>query len=144
MAYGAMTAAAPAMGAMETMQPGGELHPIMGLIAARWPNFGNGKTPQQKKAMISVWESDLADIPLSLQKAALDAKVRAGHTFPPSSSAELRKWCNEIRPPMTKWDAKMYADWAEDGFCDPDFCRRQIEKYEKAEAAGRSAYAGWD
>lgn len=120
------------------------LHYIMGYIAAVWPNFGNGKTPAQKRSMIAVWEKALQDVPVKLQKEAIDRKVRAGQIFPPSSPAELISWCNEIRPPMTKWDAKMYADWAEDGFCDPDFCRRQIEKYEKAKAAGRSAYAGWD
>ena len=52
-------------------------HYIMGYIAARWPNFGAGKKSEQKRQMIAVWEQDLADIPLALQKAALDAKARA-------------------------------------------------------------------
>lgn len=120
------------------------LHYIMGYIAAVWPNFGNGKTPAQKRSMIAVWEKALQDVPVKLQKEAIDRKVCAGQIFPPSSPAELITWCNEIRPPMTKWDAKMYADLAECGILDAAFCRRQIEKYEKAKAAGRSAYAGWD
>lgn len=143
MAYGAITVSNTDL--TQQAQPVEDgLHYIMGYIAAVWPNFGNGKTPAQKRSMIAVWEKALQDVPVKLQKEAIDRKVRAGQIFPPSSSAELRKWCNEISPPMDAWTAKRYAEWAEDGFCDSDFCRRQIEKYEKAKAAGRSAYVGWD
>lgn len=143
MAYGAMTVSNTDL--TQQAQPVEDgLHYIMGYIAAVWPNFGNGKTPAQKRFMIAVWEKALQDVPVKLQKEAIDRKVRTGQIFPPSSPAELIAWCNEIRPPMTKWDAKMYADLAECGILDAAFCQRQIEKYEKAKAAGRSAYAGWD
>lgn len=126
-------------------QPAGDgLHYIMGYIAAVWPNFGNGKTPAQKRSMIAVWEQALQDVPVKLQKEAIDRKVRAGQIFPPSSPAELITWCSEIRPPMTKWDAKMYADLAEYGILDAAFCQRQIDRYDAAQKAGRFAYAGWE
>lgn len=120
------------------------LHYIMGYIAAVWPNFGSGKTPAQKRSMIAVWEKALQDVPVKLQKEAIDRKVRAGQIFPPSSPAELIAWCNEIRPPMTKWDAKMYADLAECGILDAAFCQRQIDRYDAAQKAGSFAYAGWE
>ena len=125
--------------------PGGEgLHFIMGYIAALWPNFAAGRTPDQKRAMIAVWERALDDIPIKLQKAALDKKVRAGQLYPPSSPAELRTWCDEVQPPMQSWQVKWYADMAELGFFDPEFCRRQIEKFEAGEKAGRNVYVGWE
>lgn len=120
------------------------LHYIMGYIAAVWPNFGSSKAPAQKRLMITVWEQALQDIPVKLQKAAIDAKIRAGQLFPPSSPAELRVWCNEIQRPMDDGTAKWYADMAELGFFDPDFCQRQIDKYEAAKKEGRNAYAGWE
>lgn len=135
---------APLAGAIEGVQHGTDLHPIMGLIAAKWPNFGNGKTPQQKKAMIAVWEKDLSDIPISLQRAALDKKIKCGQMFPPSSPAELRNWCNEIQKPMDALDAKFYADMAELEILDADFCAKQTAKYKAGKDAGRNAYAGWD
>ena len=113
-------------------------HYIMGYIAARWPNFGAGKK------MIAVWEQDLADIPLALQKAALDAKARAGQLFPPSSPVELRRWCEEVQPSMTALDVAVYQTALECNLLDADFCRRQIAKYNAAQAAGRNAYAGWE
>lgn len=143
MAYGTMTVA-PLAGAIEDVQRGTDLHPIMGLIAAKWPNFGNGKTPQQKKAMIAVWEKDLSDIPISLQRAALDKKIKSGQMFPPSSPAEVRNWCNEIQKPMDALDAKFYADMAELEILDADFCAKQTAKYKAGKDAGRNAYAGWD
>ena len=120
------------------------LHYIMGYIAAVWPNFGTGRTPDQKRAMIAVWEQALSDIPVPLQKKAIDAKVRAGQVFPPSSPAELRNWCNEIQLPMQPWSVSWYRDMAELGILDPDFCQRQIEKYEAGVKAGRNVYAGWE
>lgn len=125
-------------------QQGDGLHYIMGYIAAVWPNFGSSKTPAQKRLMIAVWEQALQDIPVKLQKAAIDAKIRAGQLFPPSSPAELRVWCNEIQHPMDACTAKWYADMAELGFFDPDFCQQQIDKYEAAKKEGRCVYVGWD
>lgn len=119
-------------------------HYIMGYIAARWPNFGAGKNAEQKRQMIAVWERDLADIPLALQKSALDAKASAGQLFPPSSPAELRRWCEEVQPSMTALDVAVYQTAIECDLLDADFCRRQIEKYRAAQAAGRNAYAGWE
>ena len=104
-------------------------HYIMGYIAARWPNFGAGKKSEQKRQMIAVWEQDLADIPLALQKAALDAKARAGQLFPPSSPVELRRWCEEVQPSMTALDVAVYQTALECNLLDADFCRRQIAKY---------------
>lgn len=143
MAYGTMTVA-PLEGAIDGVQCGTDLHPIMGLIAAKWPIFGNGKTPQQKKSMIAVWEKDLSDIPFSLQWTALDKKIKFKQKFPPSSPAELRDWCEEIQKPMNDFDAKFYADMAELEILDADFCAKQIAKYKAGKDAGRNAYAGWD
>ena len=127
-----------------TAQGGEGLHFIMGYIAALWPNFAAGRTPDQKRAMIAVWERALDDIPIMLQKAALDKKVRAGQLYPPSSPAELRTWCDEVQRPMQAWQVKWYADMAELGFFDPEFCKRQIEKFEAGEKAGRNVYVGWE
>ena len=139
-------ACAPAgKNALTAQDPAGDgLHYIMGYIAALWPNFAAGRTPDQKRAMIAVWERALDDIPVKLQKAALDAKIRAGQLYPPSSPAELRTWCDEIQRPMDDGAAKWYADMAELGFFDPDFCQRQIDRYEAGKKAGRNVYVGWE
>ena len=144
MADGAMTTTQDPMqsGYLQPQQEG--KHYIMGYIAARWPNFGTGKKAEQKRQMIAVWEQDLMDIPLALQKAALDAKARAGQLFPPSSPAELRCWCEEVQPSMTALDVAVYQTALECNLLDADFCRRQIAKYNAAQAAGRNAYAGWE
>ena len=124
------------------LQAGQERHPVMAYIAAIWPNFAAGKTPQQKRAMIASWEQALSDAPVKLQKKAIDAKAQAGQKWPPSSPAELLEWCGAVKRPMDGFDEIWYRQCAEDGILDPDFCHRQIEKYEAAKAAGRRAYAG--
>lgn len=131
-------------GVVTGAKPKAELHPIMGYIGAVWPNFGAGKTDAQKRAMIAVWEEALADIPLGLQRRAIDAKVRAGQKWPPSSPAELREWCDAVQPPMDGIAAAFYQSSLETGVLDAAFCRRQLEKYEASRAEGRNAYAGWD
>lgn len=144
-AVGSGAAAPGARHGLTAQLPAGKgLHYIMGYIAAIWPNFAAGRTPDQKRAMIAVWEKALADIPVPLQKAALDAKVRAGQVFPPSSPAELRAWCNEIQRPMDAWSVKLYTDAAQCGLLDAAFCQRQIQKYEATQKQGRSVYAGWE
>ena len=134
----------PLRGAVAGAKPQAELHPIMGYIGAVWPNFGAGKTADQKRMMIAVWEQALADIPLGLQRRAIDAKVRAGQKWQPSSPAELREWCDAVQPPMDAVAAAFYQSSLETGVIDAAFCRRQLEKYEAARAEGRNAYAGWD
>lgn len=131
----------PANGALSAGQ---EVHPVMAYIGAIWINFAAGKTPQQKRAMIAAWESALADIPVGLQKKAVDRMVQAGQKWPPSSPAELREWCDAVQKPMDGMDAAFYRSAASAGVLDADFCDRQRRRYEKAQAEGRNAYAGWD
>lgn len=121
-----------------------DLHPVMGLIGTTWVNFGAGKTAAQKRQMMAVWEQMLSDIPVRLQLEAIRRKAQAGQKWPPSSPAELLEWCDAIRKPMNGFDVLWYRQCAEDGILNPDFCRRQIEKYEAAQSAGRRAYAGYD
>ena len=123
---------------------GEELHPVMALIDSLWANFAAGKTAQLKQRMIVSWETALADIPVGLQLEAVRRKAKAGQVWPPSSPAEIRQWCNEIQPPMTSLDRLWYQTCLEEGLLDPEHCRKQIEKYETAQAAGRVCYAGWD
>ena len=137
MADGAMT---PANGALSAGQ---EVHLVMAYIGAIWTNFAAGKTPQQKRAMIAAWESALADIPVGLQKKAIDRMVRAGQKWPPSSPAELREWCDAVQKPMDGMSAAFYRSAEGAGVLDADFCDRQRQRYEKAQAEGRNAYAGW-
>ena len=137
MADGAMT---PANGALSAGQ---EVHPVMAYIGAIWTNFAAGKTPQQKRAMIAAWESALADIPIGMQKKAIDRMVRAGQKWPPSSPAELREWCDAVQRPMDGMSAAFYRSAADAGVLDADFCDRQRQRYEQAQAEGRNAYAGW-
>lgn len=132
-----------AMIAGGTLQAGQELHPIMAYIGALWPNFAAGKTPQQKRTMIAAWESALADVPVGLQKKAIDRMVRAGQKWPPSSPAELREWCDAVQKPMDGMSAAFYRSAACAGVLDADFCDRQRQRYEQAQAEGRNAYAGW-
>lgn len=134
----------PLRGAVTGAKPQAELHLVMGYIAAVWPNFGAGKTADQKRMMIAVWEQALADIPLGLQRRAIDAKVRSGQKWPPSSPAELREWCDAVQPPIDALAAAFYRSSLETGVLDAAFCREQLEKYEAARAEGRNAYAGWD
>lgn len=124
-------------GALQARQ---ELHPVMAYIGAIWPNFAAGKTPQQKRTMIAAWESALADVPVGLQKKAIDRMVRAGQKWPPSSPAELREWCNAVQKPMDGFDMAFYRSALETGVLDEDFCREQIEKYRTAKG---NVYAGW-
>lgn len=136
-----MTAAREALG----RQAGPEkLHPVMGMIGALWANFGNGKTDPQKRRMMVLWEEALSDIPVDLQLEAVCRKARTGQIWPPSSPAEVRKWCEEVQKPMDGMDAAWYRSCMETGVLDADFCAHQIEKYNQALAAGRTAYAGWD
>lgn len=123
-----------------TLQAGQELHPVMAYIGALWPNFAAGKTPQQKRTMIAAWESALADVPVGLQKKAIDRMVRAGQKWPPGSPAEMREWCNAVQKPMDGFDMALYRSALETGVLDADFCREQIEKYR---AAKGNVYAGW-
>lgn len=123
-----------------TLQAGQELHPVMAYIGALWPNFAAGKTPQQKRTMIAAWESALADVPVGLQKKAIDRMVRAGQKWPPSSPAELREWCNAVQKPMDVFDMAFYRSALETGVLDADFCREQIGKYRTAKG---NVYAGW-
>lgn len=143
MVYRALTES-PRMGSVTGAKPHEELHPIMGYIGAVWPNFGSGKTDEQKRRMIAAWEQALDDIPLGLQRKAIDSKVRAGQKWPPSSPAELREWCDAVQPPMDALAAAFYQSSLETGVLDAVFCRRQLEKYEASRAEGRNAYAGWD
>ena len=123
-----------------TLQAGQDLHPVMAYIGALWPNFAAGKTPQQKRTMIAAWESALADVPVGLQKKAIDRMVCAGQKWPPSSPAELREWCNAVQKPMDGLDMAFYRSALETGVLDADFCRKQIEKYRTAKG---NVYAGW-
>ena len=143
MVYRALTEI-PLRSAVAGEKPQEELHPIMGYIGAVWPNFGSGKTDNQKRMMIAVWEQALSDIPVGLQRKAIDAKVRAGQKWPPSSPAELREWCDAVQPPMDAIAVAFYQSSLETGVLDAAFCRRQLEKYEASRAEGRNAYAGWD
>lgn len=129
-----------AMIAGGTLQAGQDLHPVMAYIGALWPNFAAGKTPQQKRTMIATWESALADVPVGLQKKAIDRMVRAGQKWPPSSPAELREWCNAVQKPMDGLDMAFYRSALETGVLDAEFCRKQIEKYRTAKG---NVYAGW-
>ena len=45
---------------------------------------------------------------------------------------------------MTALDVAVYQTALECNLLDADFCRRQIAKYNAAQAAGRNAYAGWE
>ena len=128
-----------AMIAGGTLQAGQDLHPVMAYIGALWPNFAAGKTPQQKRTMIATWESALADVPVGLQKKAIDRMVRAGQKWPPSSPAELREWCNAVQKPMDGLDMAFYRSALETGVLDAEFCRKQIEKYRTAKG---NVYAG--
>lgn len=121
-----------------------DLHQVMGLIGATWVNFGAGKTAAQKRQMMAVWEQMLSDIPVRLQLEAIMRKAQAGQIWPPASPAEVRQWYDDMQPPMNGMDAMWYRTCAEEGILDADFCRRQIDKYNAARAAGRAAYAGWD
>lgn len=129
-----------AMIAGGALQAGQELHPIMAYIGAIWPNFAAGKTPRQKRTMIAAWESALADVPVGLQKKAIDRMVRTGQKWTPSSPAELREWCNAAQKPMDGFDMAFYRSALETGVLDADFCREQIEKYRTAKG---NVYAGW-
>lgn len=120
-----------------------DLHPVMGLIGALWTNFGNGKTAVQKRRMMAAWETALDDIPVKLQLEAIKRKARAGQVWPPSSPAELREWCDAVQKPMDGMSAAFYRSAAGAGVLDADFCERQRQRYEKAQAEGRNAYAGW-
>lgn len=119
-------------------------HPVMAVIASTWTNFGLGKSAAQKRQMIDDWETVLSDIPEPLQTKAIRAKAKAGQLWPPSSPAEVRKWCDEIQKPMNGMDAAWYQSCIDTGVVDDDFCRSQIAGYEAAKAAGRVYYAGWD
>lgn len=139
-----MTTVVPIVGAMETMQESGEKHPVMAYIAAKWPSFCAGKTAQQKKMILGVWESTMQGYPLSLLKAAIDACAKANPNFPPSTAEIILQQCNQIQRQMDALDAKWYVDMAELGILDADFCAKQPAKYKAAKAAGCPAYAGWD
>lgn len=141
MANGAMTVAQTALNrSAETV----DLHPVMGLIGALWTNFGNGKTAAQKRQIMAAWETALDDIPVKLQLEAVKRKARAGQVWPPSSPAEVRRWCDAVQPPMNGMDVAWYRTCIDAGLLDAGFCQRQIDKYNAARAAGRAAYAGWD
>lgn len=131
-------------GGIVPQDAGADIHPTMALIGALWANFGAGKTAQQKRQMIVSWETALADIPVGLQLEAVRRKAKAGQVWPPSSPAEIRQWCNEVQRPMNSFDRLWYQTCLEEGLLDPEHCRKQIEKYEKAQAVGRVCYAGWD
>lgn len=135
---------APIIGAMEIMQESGEKHPVMAYIAAKWPNFCAGKTAQQKKMILGVWEAAMQGYPMSLLIAAINACAEASPNFPPSSAEVILEQCNKIQRPMNAMDAKWYADMAELEILDAGFCAKQIAKYKASQAAGRNAYAGWD
>lgn len=141
MANGAMTVAQTALD--RSAEPA-DLHPVMGLIGALWTNFGNGKTAVQKRQMMAAWETALDDIPVKLQLEAVKQKARAGQVWPPSSPAEVRKWCDAVQAPMNGMDVAWYRTCIETGLLDASFCQHQIDKYNAARAAGRAAYAGWD
>lgn len=141
MVHGAMTTT---QAALDRPAEPVDLHPVMGLIGALWTNFGSGKTAAQKRQMIAAWEAALDDIPVALQAKAIRCKAQAGQVWPPSSPAEVRRWCDDVQPPMNGMDVLWYQTAMEEGLSDPDFCRRQIAGYEDAKAAGRVYYAGWD
>lgn len=141
MVHGAMTTR---YAALDRTEEPADIHPVMGLIGALWPNFGAGKIAVQKRQMIAAWEAALDDIPVALQVKAIRCKAQAGQVWPPSSPAEVRQWCDAVQPPMNGMDVLWYQTAMEEGLLDPDFCRRQIDKYNAAQAAGRAAYAGWD
>lgn len=136
-----MTIGQTALG--RSAEPAG-LHPVMELIGSTWLNFGSGKTAPQKRRMIAAWEASLADIPVALQVEAVRRKAQAGQLWPPSSPAEVRKWCEQVQKPMNGMDTAWYRSCMETGVLDADFCAHQIEKYNQALAAGCAAYAGWD
>lgn len=115
-------------------------HPVMGLIGAIWANFGAGKTATQKRLMVAAWEAALEDIPVAIQLDSILRKSKEGQLWPPRSPAEIRKWCDEIHRPMTSLDELWYRTCLEEGLLDPDLCRRQLEKYQEAKAAGKSCY----
>lgn len=121
-----------------------DLHPVLGLIGALWTNFAAGKTAMQKRQMLAAWEMALEDIPVPLQLEAIRRKARSGQIWPPSSPAELRQWCHEVQPPMDGMAAAWYRTCLDTGLLEAGFCRRQLEKYDKARSARRAAYAGWD
>ena len=138
-----MIAQAPAA-SLQANEQRESLHPVMGLIGAIWANFGAGKTATQKRLMVAAWEAALEDIPVAIQLEAIRRKVKAGQVWPPSSPAEIRQWCNEVQRPMTSFDRLWYQTCLEEGLLDPEHCRKQIENYETAQAAGRVCYTGWD
>ena len=131
-------------GQLRPQEAGEAIHPVMALIGALWANFGAGKSKAQKVQMIKGWEDALSDIPVGLQLEAVRRKAKAGQVWPPSSPAEIRQWCNEVQRPMNSFDRLWYQACLEEGLLDPEHCRKQIEKYETAQAAGRVCYAGWD
>lgn len=125
---------------LQANEQGESLHPVMGLIGAIWANFGAGKTANQKRLMVAAWEAALEDIPVEIQLDAILRKSKEGQLWPPRSPAEIRKWCDEIHRPMTSLDELWYRTCLEEGLLDPDLCRRQLEKYQEAKAAGKSCY----
>lgn len=120
------------------------IHPVMGLIAALWTNFGSGKNAVQKRQMMEAWETALDDIPVKLQLLAIEKKARSGHVWPPSSPAEIRTWCNEVQLPMDGMDVQFYQSCIDTGVLEKEFCQRQIDKYKAAKVDGRIVYAGFD
>lgn len=141
MAHGAMTTT---QAALDRPADQVDLHPVMGLIGALWANFGSGKNAMQKRQMIAAWEAALDDIPVTLQLEAIQRKARVGQVWPPSSPAEVRRWCDEVQAPMNGMDAAWYRTCIDEELLDANFCQHQIDKYNAAQAAGRAAYAGWD
>lgn len=141
MADRAMIAAAKVL---VPQQPAPDMHPVLGLIGTLWTNFASGKTAMQKRQIVAAWESALADIPVGLQLEAVRRKARSGHVWPPTSPAEIRKWCDEVQKPISRADVLWFRQCIGTGVLDDDFCKRQIEKYKAAKAAGVSAYAGWE
>lgn len=139
-----MTTVSPVMGAVDDTRQGGELHSVMAYIKSTWPNFCLRETAQQKKLIMVAWENKMHGYPLSLLKAAIDACAKANPKYPPNSAEVITARCDQIQRPMDALDAKWYADMAELGIMDADFCAKQIAKYRAAKAAGRNAYAGWD
>ena len=123
---------------------GKQVHPVMALIASTWMNFAAGKKAEQKRQIILDWESALSDIPVGLQLEAIKRKAMQNHVWPPSSTAEVRAWCNEVQKTMNGMDALWYQTAKEENLLDPDFCQKQIDKYNRAKAENKVAYAGWD
>lgn len=130
--------------ALDRQSEAATIHPVMGLIAALWTNFGSGKTAVQKRQMMAAWETALDDIPVKLQLEAIRRKRDSGQLRPPSSPNEVRKWCDEIKKPMDGFDVLFYRSCKETSVLDASKCDHEIEKYNAAQAAGRAAYAGWD